>query len=943
MGCRQRTVSAQKTKQANRHSMNESPDTLKILSHRLKLSALISATVIFIVTTAIALLASYSAETKQYSGQTLQTTQNINEKVTLAVGTLHSMAAAHQASPTGFEQTQFDMFAENLVSNQAAITGAGRFDVVPHEDLEHLQSDLQLHGLFQFEPKTITDDGTITTVDSKSQYTTLIAFFPQDPVSASLIGLDFSTLGTTQNEILESVARNAPVPAALPERWFTTGQLNVFTPTYFGHYIPETAEDRSLQTDGGYFITLDFNAIIAQATGENFPLNLRVSVSTMGDSAVATQSAAINEQRFATGLFPSRPIKHNLNIGSVPATIVYRSPAGVTETQLVSALLKALIAQVIHLFILTIFIAIRASRAQIRANRKALAKERERALVTLNSLQDAVITTNQKDIIDYVNPSMLDVLEATRIELVGLPLEKVLKANFTDAEQDSSDQDENTRNTGNPHIASISSIKQLARNTRQAIFFDCHSSAIVDQDNNQIGAVLTMRNISKEHALTTELAHQATHDALTGLPNRRKFENLLENILQNKETVKNGCHVVGYIDLDQFKLVNDTVGHAAGDELLKKLAADLQALTPENIEIARLGGDEFGFISTKWQINGATEVAKLFHEFFQSYFYQTNENLFSIRASIGLTTIKPDHATINDVLSEVDIACYTAKDAGRNGYIIYDAEDLETKQREGEMLYLPMLQTALQDNRFALYTQPIVSTDGDKSQPIHHYECLLRLIDEDGSVITPYKFILAAERYDLINDIDRWVIENAFTQISELKGTALENTIFSINLSGQSAVDPSMPDFIDSMLAEHNIISSTICFELTETAVISNFSQAQKLIAFLRHRGCTIALDDFGAGASSFGYLKNLEVDYLKIDGQFVKEMTSNKVDFEMVRSMNAVGGALGIKTIAEFVESEEVMQSLASINVDYAQGYFIGKPSPMADLLNSDQLRTAA
>jgi len=290
----------------------------------------------------------------------------------------------------------------------------------------------------------------------------------------------------------------------------------------------------------------------------------------------------------------------------------------------------------------------------------------------------------------------------------------------------------------------------------------------------------------------------------------------------------------------------------------------------------------------------------------------------------------------------VDIACYTAKDAGRNGYVIFDSEDDETKKRQGEMLYLPMLQSALKDNRFVIYTQPIVSTNSEEAAT-HHYECLLRLIDEDGSIITPFKFIVAAERYDLIRDIDRWVLENVFLQIAKFKGSDLEDARFSINLSGQSAVDPSMPDFIDTMLTDYHINASNICFELTETAVISNFSQAQKLIAFLRNRGCTIALDDFGAGASSFGYLKNLEVDYLKIDGQFVREITSNIVDLEMVRSMNNVGRVLGIKTIAEFVESQDILDALGTINVDYAQGYHIGKPTPMADLLNDDSIQAAA
>lgn len=921
--------------------MNNNPHAIeKSLSNRSKFLVLTSAAVIFIVTVIISLWASYATEQRSFASLTQRSSQQISETVTLATGTLHSMAAAHQASATGFEQTQFAMFAENLLSNQFSITATGRFETLPHEDLDHLKSNLQLHGLFQFEPKSINDEGEIITLESKPQYSTLIAFYPQDPVSANMIGLDFSEIESTKTAIDESLQFNTPVPTEIPERWFSNGQVNLITSTYYGHYIPDSSEDRILQTDGGYFITLNLNEIIAQATGNDFPLGVGISIGSIHESEIlADQSASTNQTRSVDGFFPSKSIKHQLKIGSDSATIVYQTPAGVTKAQFTSALVKGMASITLFMIVCAIAAATKASRVQILVNKKALAKERERALVTLNSLQDAVITTDREDNIDYVNPAMLSVLKTSRSELLGLPLEKILQSNFKDEERKTPDTCNNDLK-----INPINSIKRLVNNSGDPIIFDCNTSAIVDQDSNKIGAVLTMRDISNEHALTTMLAHQATHDALTSLPNRRKFETLLEKILKNKDAKTRNCHIVGYIDLDQFKLINDTVGHAAGDQLLIKLATDLQSFAPENIEIARLGGDEFGFISIGKSKCDAKEVAENFHDFFHTYFYHTSDNTFSIRASIGLTLIKPYHETINDVLSEVDIACYTAKDNGRNGYVIYDAEDLETKKRQGEMFYLPMLQTALKDNRFVLYTQPIVSTSKETGpRSIHHYECLLRLIDEDDNIITPYKFIVAAERYDLIKDIDLWVIENAFSNIAKLKGTQLEETVFSINLSGQSAVDPAMPAFIDSMLKKHEIKSSNICFELTETAVISNFTQAQKLIAFVRNRGSTIALDDFGAGASSFGYLKNLEVDFLKIDGQFVQEMTSNKVDFEMVRSMNSVGEALGIKTIAEFVETEEIMNTLASINVDYAQGYFIGKPSPMADLLRDDKLKTAA
>jgi len=251
------------------------------------------------------------------------------------------------------------------------------------------------------------------------------------------------------------------------------------------------------------------------------------------------------------------------------------------------------------------------------------------------------------------------------------------------------------------------------------------------------------------------------------------------------------------------------------------------------------------------------------------------------------------------------------------------------------MQYLPILQTALKEDRFVLFVQPIVPTTAGPNDPPSHYEFLLRVPNENGQISAPYKFILAAERYDMMRDVDRWIIRAAMQNIASLNNHGARHIHFAINLSGQSAVDPALPQYIAEMLEHHGIDPTRICFELTETAVVSDLTQVQKLIAFLRELGCTIALDDFGSGVSSFGYLKNLQVDYLKIDGQFVKELTTNPIDLEMVRSINNVGRALGIKTIAEFVESQEILEALADMHVDYAQGYFTGRPQPVSDLIS--------
>ncbi len=909
-----------------------------------EIKAIICALLLLVITTFAALEFSFLSEVRSFDRLAQTATQQINQQVTVAVGTLDSMAATHQASANGFEQRQFETFAEKLVNNQAAITAAGRYNTILHEDLDHYSSDLQESGIFAFTPKKLDSYGNLKPLNQKQQYQALLSFYPQDPVTAAFIGLDLSELYESNIAITKSTTGYAPFIATLPTNWIAAGHINIFTPTYYGHYAPDSENDRLLQTDGGYFISLDLETIVAHSTDTTFPMSVGISLLQNNYRPLVRQETKISDSRILGKFFKGKTIEKNLYIGAETATIIYRTPAGKTNAQLVSAFGKGLTALLLYLIGSAIYSAQRSSRLQIKANEQEIARARARALLTLNSLQDAIITTDSEDNIDYLNPAMLRVIKTRKRDLIGLNLHTVLDNHFKSTprwQQASANGKNKTGGHSRPDSETKdSSLKSLINDA--SVIFQCHSSVLSDESHSKIGTLLTMRNISKEYALTTELEHQATHDALTGLPNRRKFEAILDDLLQPDSPEGNKSATVGYIDLDQFKLVNDTAGHEAGDRLLKKLAADLTTLVPENVNIARLGGDEFGFICVVNTDKCAENIARTFYNFFQNYHFQSEDHVFSIRASIGLTHIKPCHRTINEVLSEVDIACYTAKDGGRNNYVIYDANDKETKHRKGEMLFLPALQSALKENRFELYTQPIVSTQTD-TPVAHHHECLLRLVEEDGSIVTPYKFIVAAERYDLIGDIDRWVLENAMLQISEFKNTALHDTIFSINLSGQSAVDTGMPGFVDNMLRKYDIDSTNICFELTETAVIGNFTQAQKLIAFLRERGCTIALDDFGAGASSFGYLKNLEVDYLKIDGQFVKEMTSNKVDFEMVRSMNNVGDALGIKTIAEFVENQETMQALSEINVDYAQGYFIGKPSPMTNLLQSTQLPKAA
>jgi len=367
------------------------------------------------------------------------------------------------------------------------------------------------------------------------------------------------------------------------------------------------------------------------------------------------------------------------------------------------------------------------------------------------------------------------------------------------------------------------------------------------------------------------------------------------------------------------------------------LTDHLQSIVRKADVLARLGGDEFGLIIVDAAAQDAEQIAEKVYDFFQSYVFQYEDDAFAVRASIGFVPINEHSGQISDIFAAADISLYAAKDNGRNNLSYYSDTDESMTSRHQEMSWLPRLNHALQNDRFRMLVQPIVSISQQQNiAPPQHFEFLLRLLDDDDNEVTPYLFIQAAERYELMDQIDRWVIENAMQIISNLPVDIAKNCTFSINLSGQSVADAGLHLFIKRKMKEFDITAEQLWFELTETAAIKQFSVAKEFMENMRKMGSKVALDDFGSGLSSFGYLKNLPIDVLKIDGQFVKDLATNEIDQEMVRSIDNIGKAMGIATVAEFVESAEIMNVLRAIGVDYAQGYYIGKPSTIEDALNS-------
>jgi diguanylate cyclase (GGDEF)-like protein/PAS domain S-box-containing protein len=471
-------------------------------------------------------------------------------------------------------------------------------------------------------------------------------------------------------------------------------------------------------------------------------------------------------------------------------------------------------------------------------------------------------------------------------------------------------------------------LRQVCYNGR--IIWVRATARLFENEHQQSSLLVVCEDVTEAHDLSEQIAYQASHDALTGLANRCEFDSHI------KEAITLACadsseHVLCYLDLDQFKVVNDTCGHLAGDELLRQLGELLRKNLRRHDFVARLGGDEFGVLMYDCSLGEAFLACEKILDMVKDFQFAWEDKSFTIGVSIGVSSINATSGNAVDVLKEADAACYAAKDKGRNRVHVFRPDDEELALRHGEMQWVSKIQRGLEQNRFCLYGQPIVPFL-DNNEGLH-FETLIRYRDDNGNIIPPGAFLPAAERYNLAAALDRSVISLLFEWIVN-KPDFLDNlSVCSINLSGVSLSDESMLAFISEQFSFWAIPTHKICFEITETTAIANLSCATRFINQLRERGCLFSLDDFGSGLSSFAYLKNLPVDFLKIDGLFVKDIVDDDVDLAMVRAINEVGHIMGKKTIAEFVENEKVFKLLNGLGVDYAQGYGIGKPVPLDEL----------
>ncbi|NNF16961.1 MAG: EAL domain-containing protein [Gammaproteobacteria bacterium] len=565
------------------------------------------------------------------------------------------------------------------------------------------------------------------------------------------------------------------------------------------------------------------------------------------------------------------------------------------------------------------------SHVKIKKN-KSLAKShlpRRGSRAALQAISDGVVVTNEHGMVEFLNPAA-ELLSGWRTQdAANLPVDKVVHL----CDENSGQPMEDTGVWKRPDIAcnKVGRCTLQSRSGTQHLI-DANVSPVLDADGTVTGTVLVLRDLSQETGLLERLDYQATHDSRTGLLNRSAFEQAVRELHMDPASA-GARNAIIYIDVDQFKIINDTCGHVAGDHFLEALSEKLQSRVRESDVLARLGGDEFGVLLRGCTRRHAQALAEQICHLVEDMRFAWGGRLHRHTASVGVTAISED-ANVASVLSAAEIACFTAKDQGRNRVHVYHNENVPS--RHVEMQWVARISRALDENRLTAFHQPIVPLGDDHSRDERpHYELLVRMTDRFGQIILPKYFISAAERYNLMPSIDRWMVTEVLSRLVWRKdlGPGFKPYTLSINLSGTSLSDTSFMNFLERELERYPIEPRTLCFEITETAAISNIADVANVMRRLKSRGCMFSLDDFGSGLSSFAYLKGLPVDLIKIDGDFIADILNSPADTAFVDAICRVAKAMNIRTVAEHVDSTELLDALSELGVDYAQGYHIAKP----------------
>ncbi len=853
--------------------------------------------------------------------------QEISEHLGSGDVVLNSLVGLYQASDE-LSSTELTSISQELLAEYPYVSSVAFVTLVRDEDRAAFEQSMRREGYANFRIRSAPSGNELNYLElPRPRYMPVSFLEPLTPESAKLIGWDLLADAKLRKTLEQVVATGMRATTSSALLTLAESQYLLLRATYFGHYRPDEKSARQQQLSGAFVLALDVQGILKdlQSRYPESGIHLRPMEPAAESGGFQFESSGWSGASGNESLLPTLGSMQPIRIHDRDFVLEVRSPASWQDLNLVFSTVVMTLALIVSLFFVLTVRNQRIARITEHRSRNRILHERERAEVTLASISDGVITTDDADRIQYMNPVAEQLTGWRNAEVVGQHIDEVI--NLLDEKTKRSVKDVTQRSGAAPFQDGNNLL--LVRQDGQAISVHHRVSPLKDRSGREWGSAIVIRDVSRERELEQELSYQASHDSLTGLYNRRMFEKRLQRLLDGASR-EDAQHALCYMDLDQFKVINDTCGHLAGDELLRQLGRMLMKQVRKRDTIARLGGDEFGVLVEHCNLDEAKNVAETLRIAVQDFRFVFDGKSFNLGVSIGLVPVDASSASIADVLSAADGACYTAKEKGRNRIHVFRHDDSELKRRHTEMRWVVEIQRAIEEKRMSLWYQPIVPVGGSAKHG--HYELLLRMIDERGKVVPPGAFLPAAERYDLAGKVDRWVVETAFQWLVNHPRELKSPTVCSINLSGRSLEDDAFLQFVAQSLKRFHIPPRKICFEVTETAAVANLGSAMNFISTLRKQGCFFALDDFGTGLSSFGYLKSLPVDFLKIDGMFVRDITSNPIDRAMVRSVNEIGHVMGKKTIAEFVENDEILDVLRRIGVDYAQGYGIGRPRPIED-----------
>lgn len=835
--------------------------------------------------------------------------------------TLRSLSGMHHAM-TRLSQQELSAFAHEIERSHPSVKAILQLRLIEVEQKHAYENGFRESGFPTFSITASDRWGILSSSVDKPEYMSLNFIEPLTPGLARYLGLDFYSrpdLRMAIDRAIHSGEVSAASAAPLDKDAFL-----LFKAVYKGFFAPETIRERQTQVDGVYALLIDAPAFVDDIIDGHDRLGLRLSTWNGTNPTTLYEQATPPATDFIGRRLPSRRADTRISLTPTRFHITMERPLDGSDFDPLGWLILIVTSAGLYLAgVLVVFTRLRAAEAAKEA-KEQLFQEKERAQVTLQSIGEAVITTDPSGVVDFLNPVAEHLTGWRAYDAHGRHLNEIFSLV---SESDGSALPDPIARALRDHDESEAAAI-MVRSDGATIAVIENAAAIRDSEGNFTGAALIVRDVSRERNLLREMAFQATHDPLTRLINRRQFERELSAVVEDALTSDNR-HALMYIDLDQFKAINDSCGHLAGDQLLKQVAVHLGENIRRLDRLARLGGDEFGVLLRDCSIDKALEVAEALRHEIKDLRLHWEDRSFRISLSVGVVAITKDSGNLDEVLRAADAACYVAKDQGRNRVHFYQPDDELLAQRSTDMQWLHRLREAIDSDQLILHGQSIFPLGHVSQQPMM-CELLVRMLDFDGRLVPPMTFIPAAERFNLMFDLDLWVIGSAFRQIATLcKENPQDKRIFTINLSGQSLDHPDLELLIQELELKYRVDPHRVCFEITETSVIANMDRALGLMDQLRRRGFLFALDDFGTGLSSFAYLKKLPVDYLKIDGEFVRDILHDPVDKAMVDTIKRIGDVLGMMTIAESIEDDATCSLLTAMGIDYGQGYHLARPAP--------------